>query len=39
VSTTAVHALMLLISCAFPWDVSVPSFSNIIWGCCKKPKK
>lgn len=33
-SATAVHALMLLTNCAFPCDVSVPSFSNMIWGCC-----
>ena len=35
-STTAQHALMLLISCALPWLVSVPSFRRIIWGCCTK---
>ena len=34
VSTSAMHALMLLISCALPWLVSVPSLSRMIWGCC-----
>lgn len=34
-STTAQQALMLLISCALPWLVSVPSLSRIIWGCCR----
>ena len=34
VSTTAMHALMLLISCGVPWLVSVPSLSRMIWGCC-----
>lgn len=34
VSTTAMHALMLLISCALPWLVSVPSRSRMICGCC-----
>mmetsp|Transcript_14037 Transcript_14037/g.36043 ORF Transcript_14037/g.36043 Transcript_14037/m.36043 type:complete len:291 (-) Transcript_14037:99-971(-) len=33
VSTTAMQALMLLISCGLPWLVSVPSFSRIICGC------
>ena len=33
-STTAPQALMLLISCALPWEVSVPSRSRMIWGCC-----
>ena len=35
VSTTAIHALMLLMSCALPWLVSVPSRSRMIWGCCQ----
>ena len=34
VSTTAMHAFMLLISCGVPWLVSVPSLSRMIWGCC-----
>lgn len=38
-SATAITALMLLTNWAFPWDVSVPSFSNIIWGCCFPQKK
>lgn len=33
-SPTTVHAVMLLSNCAFPWDVSVPSFSKMICGCC-----
>ncbi len=33
-STTAMHALMLLISCGLPWLVSVPSRNRIICGCC-----
>lgn len=34
VSVTAMQALMLLMSCAVPWLVSVPSLSKMIWGCC-----
>lgn len=34
VSVTAIQAFMLLISCAVPWLVSVPSLSRMIWGCC-----
>ena len=34
VSTTAMQALMLLISWGLPWLESVPSRSRIIWGCC-----
>jgi len=30
VSTTAMHAFMLLISCGVPWLVSVPSLSRMI---------
>ena len=33
-SATAVHAFMLLTSCAFPCEVSVPSFRSMICGCC-----
>uniref|UniRef100_A0A0A9AA80 Uncharacterized protein n=1 Tax=Arundo donax TaxID=35708 RepID=A0A0A9AA80_ARUDO len=33
VSATAVQALMLLTTCAFPCDVSVPSLSRMICGC------
>lgn len=33
-STTAMQALMLLISCGLPWLVSVPSRSKMIGGCC-----
>ena len=36
VSATAVHALMLLTTCARPCDVSVPSLSRMICGCCGK---
>ena len=36
-STTAWHALMLLISCALPCDVSVPSLSRMICGCIIEP--
>lgn len=32
-SATAQQALMLLTSCGFPCDVSVPSFSSMICGC------
>jgi hypothetical protein len=32
-STTAWHALMLEMSCALPWEVSVPSLSSTICGC------
>jgi len=34
VSVSAMHALMLLMSCALPWLVSVPSLSRMICGCC-----
>jgi hypothetical protein len=34
VSVSAMHALMLLISCGLPWLVSVPSLSRMICGCC-----
>jgi hypothetical protein len=37
-SLTAVHALMLLISCGLPWLVSVPSLSRITCGACSAPK-
>jgi len=37
-SATAVHAFMLLTNCAFPCDVSVPSFSSMICGCCSRFK-
>ena len=33
-SATALHAFMLLTSCAFPCEVSVPSFRSMICGCC-----
>ena len=33
-SATAMQAPMLLISCALPWLVSVPSLSRMICGCC-----
>ena len=33
-STRAMQALMLLISCGLPWEVSVPSLSRMICGCC-----
>ncbi len=33
ISAIAAHAFMLLMSWAFPWDVSVPSLSKIIEGC------
>lgn len=33
-STTAMHALMLEISCPLPCDVSVPSLNSTICGCC-----
>ena len=36
-STTAWHALMLLMSCALPCEVSVPSLSSTIWGCIIPP--
>ena len=36
-STTAWHALMFEISCAFPCDVSVPSRSSTICGCIIEP--
>ena len=32
-SATARHAPMLARHCPFPWDVSVPSRSRMIWGC------
>lgn len=32
-SATAVQAFMLLTSCAFPCEVSVPSFRSMICGC------
>lgn len=32
-SATAVQALMLLTSCGFPCEVSVPSFRSMICGC------
>ncbi len=37
VSTTAIQALMLLISCGLPWLLSVPSFKRMIWGCMPSP--
>jgi hypothetical protein len=33
-SANAPHALMLLTSWGFPWEVSVPSRRRMIWGCC-----
>lgn len=38
-SATAAQALMLEMSCGFPWLVSVPSFSRMIWGCCSSQKR
>lgn len=35
-SATAEHALMLLTSCGMPCDVSVPSLSRMICGCCTR---
>ena len=36
-STTAAHALMLEMSCALPWLVSVPSRKRMMPGCWPKP--
>lgn len=38
-SAIAPHAFILLTICGTPWEESVPSFNNIICGCCNVEDK